>query len=133
MNTALETYKQANTKVNSDHDSFSNSTLKAGTGYMLGLSDTIRKFQNEGYTENLVPSFNHFCCQSGKFKLFPQDFQVEEMFRFENSSDPSDQAILYVISCGLHKIKGLYVDSYGAYHDDLSVDMLSRLMECPRS
>lgn len=132
MDLAKELHNQANTKVNDDHDSFSKSTLKAGTGYMLSLSDAIRRFEKEGFTENLVPTFSHFCCQSGKFKLYPNDFRVLEMFRFENSSDPADQAILYAITCSSQQIKGLYVDSYGAYHDDLSNDMLSRLMECPR-
>jgi hypothetical protein len=132
METVLHSNATANTAVNNDNDSFSKSTLKAGTGYMLGLSETIRNFQNEGYIENLVPSFNHFGCRSGKFRLFPEDFNVEKMFRFENSSDPDDQAILYVISSRTPMIKGLYVDSYGAYHDELSNEMLSGLMECPR-
>jgi hypothetical protein len=114
-----------------DHETISNSMLKAGTGYMVCLSEIIRELQNEGYTDNLVPAYDHLCCRSGEVRLYPDDLKIEKMVRFENSSDPDDQAILYAITCEAQKIKGLYVDSYGFYHDDLSPEMLKKFKECP--
>jgi hypothetical protein len=41
--------------------------------------------------------------------------------------DPSDQAMLYAISSTMHNIKGLLVNGYGIYSDDLSNEMLDKL------
>ncbi len=101
--------------------------LQAGTGFMMCLSDAIRHLNALGYTENLGAAFDHLCGQSGAIKLYPHEIVIDEIFRFENSSDPDDQAILYAISAPDRGIKGLYVDSYGVYHDELSNMLLARI------
>lgn len=103
---------------------------QAGTGFMMCLTDCIRQMQAKGYDENLVPCFDHLSCRSGEFRLYPRDFFIDEMIRFENSSDPDDQAILYAIRCPRQNLKGLYVESYGTYHDELSTGMLERIKQC---
>lgn len=100
--------------------------LKAGTGFMLELREGIAFFESEGYTENLIALFDHFECQSGAVKLYPKDFKVDGVMRFENTSDPDDQSILYAISSNDGKIKGAFVESYGLYHDELSPEMIDR-------
>lgn len=107
--------------------SASTDSLKAGTGFMSPLTDWVRKYTEQGYTRNLVPCFDHFECQSGLFKIYPQDFVVDHIERIDNTSDPDDQAILYALSVPDMNLKGLYIDSYGAYHDDLSRGMIRRL------
>lgn len=104
--------------------------LKAGTGFMSNLADTIKILEARGYAENLVPGFDHLTCRSGEIILYPRDFFIDEIFRFENSSDPDDQSILYAITCHKNKIRGLYVESYGVYHDELSTAMLERIKFC---
>lgn len=103
---------------------------QAGTGFMLCLTDAIRELQKQGYDENLVPEFDHLSCRSGEIKLYPKEFFIDDMIRFENSSDPDDQSILYAITCEDRKLKGLYVESYGVYHDELSAGMLERIKHC---
>lgn len=100
---------------------------KSGTGLMLSLSEGIKSFQEKGYTANIVPEFDHFSINDGKIKLLPADITLDDIMRFENSSDPDDQSILYAISNKDQTIKGLYVDSFGAYHDELSKEMLEAL------
>lgn len=104
-----------------------NSINQAGTGFMLSLTDSIHEFEKKGYTENLVPRFDHFESRSGQVKLYPDDLKIDKVLRFENSSDPDDQSIMYAISSG--DLKGLYVDSYGLYHDELSPAILDRLKQ----
>lgn len=101
---------------------------KAGTGFMINLTDTIRKFEAEGYVDNLVPNFDHFSCRNDSITIYPKEIVVDKMIRFENSSDPDDQSILYAIRSN-HQggVKGLYVDSYGTYHDELSASMIEAL------
>ncbi|MBC7741315.1 MAG: hypothetical protein H7061_03905 [Bdellovibrionaceae bacterium] len=104
--------------------------LNAGTGFMLSLSDSISYLQKKGYTENLVPEFDHFTARSGEMKINPKDFFIDEIVRFEVASDPDDNSILYAITCEKENIKGLYVESYGTYHDELSSTMLARIKFC---
>lgn len=100
---------------------------KAGTGDMMGLQDTIRELQKKGYKENFAPCYDHLTFGSGYIKVYPRDIIFDEIFRFENSSDPDDQSILYAISYPALNIKGLLVESYGLYHDELSNAMIERI------
>jgi hypothetical protein len=95
-------------------------SIKAGTGFMEPLSEAIEIYRKNGYTENLVPYFDHLATHSNNLKIWPSEIIVDEVCRFENSSDPSDQSILYVISVPSRNLKGLYTESYGLYHDNLS-------------
>ncbi len=110
-------------------ESTSLSSIKSGTGFMISLSETIPKLISLGYTENLVPCFDHLSCQLEKIQLYPKDLHVDAIIRFENASDPDDQSILYAVSSTTTNLKGLYVDSYGIYHDDLSREMLECLKD----
>ena len=104
--------------------------MKAGTGFMRSLTDAILDLQKKGYVENLVPCYDHLTCQSGAIRMYPREFFIDEMMRFENSSDPGDQSILYAITCDSRNLKGLYIESYGTYHDELSEGMIERIKFC---
>ncbi|RYZ81917.1 MAG: phosphoribosylpyrophosphate synthetase [Proteobacteria bacterium] len=104
--------------------------LKAGTGFMLQLSEATRHLADkEGYTANLSAKEDHFECNMGEFKLYPKDFTVDRILRFENSSDPDDNSILYAISDATQNIKGLYIESYGPQQDPLSREMIEKLKD----
>ena len=104
---------------------------RAGTGEMYGLCDAMDRLQKKGYTKNLVAKFDHFTCEEGKLQLYPNDIFFDEVLRFENTSDPDDQSIMYAIrSLVEDDVKGLYIESYGLYHDDLSNTIIQRIQEC---
>jgi hypothetical protein len=98
--------------------------LEAGTGFMLQLAEGIQRLEILGFTENLSIRYDHFEARSGEVKLYPGDFKIDGMLRFENSSDPDDQSILYAVSSRDGKVKGAHVESYGLYHEELSPEML---------
>ncbi|MGZ3695262.1 MAG: phosphoribosylpyrophosphate synthetase [Bdellovibrionota bacterium] len=100
---------------------------RAGTGFMLSITDALKHFESLGYDKNIVPRFDHFEVDSGAEKLFPEDFCVDDFFRFENTSDPDDQAIVYAISSRSHNLKGVYMESYGLYTEELSKAMIDKL------
>jgi hypothetical protein len=103
---------------------------QAGTGFMLGLAETIRNLSEYGgYTCNLTAKEDHFEADSGKFKLFPKNFEVDKMVRFENASDPDDNSILYAISDSTQNLRGLFVEGYGANQVSMSHEMLEKLKE----
>lgn len=104
--------------------------IRAGTGEMYGLREAIDALEKKGYTKSLIPSYDHFTCSSNTIKLYPRDIFFDEVLRFENTSDPDDQAILYAISSLTDDVKGIYIESYGLYHDDLSTSIIRRIQVC---
>lgn len=104
---------------------------QAGTGFMHALPETLKKLQSQGYTANLTPMQDHFECELGEVSLYPDDFTVDKIVRFDNTSDPDDQSILYAISAKKGGIKGVYIESYGPQSVDLSAKMLEALKDHP--
>jgi hypothetical protein len=102
---------------------------KAGTGFMLMPTEAMRHLEKKGYGKNLVLKFDHFEVDSGHEKIYPQEFEIDEVVRFENASDPDDQSILYAISSAKHGLKGLYLESYGLYQEDIAQEMVRKLKE----
>lgn len=98
---------------------------------MVTLIDVIRQFEKKGYVENLSPLFDHFECRDGAVKLYANNFEIDDVIRFENSSDPDDQSILYAISSPAQGLKGIFIESYGFYHNDLSTELLQKITHHP--
>lgn len=109
----------------------SRDVLEAGTGFMPNLRDVLRQFMKAGYSENLGARLDHFECRSGQFKFYPHEIVIDSITRFENTSDPDDQSILYAISVPGKNLKGLYVEAYGIDQDELSREMIERLKNHP--
>ncbi|MEP7127349.1 MAG: phosphoribosylpyrophosphate synthetase [Chitinophagales bacterium] len=95
--------------------------------YEPTLSETLKKLKAEGYTEDFNLSGDCVHCQSGKLKIFPAEFHIDQYFRFEGQSDPGDAAILYAISSEKYKLKGVLVNGYGIYSEPLTNEMLDKL------
>jgi hypothetical protein len=108
-------------------DQISNDMQRAGTGFMESVSDALKYFEGLGYDKNIVPRYDHFEVDCGAKKIFPDDFEVDEIFRFENTSDPDDQAVVYAISSRAHNLKGVFMESYGIQQESFSKAMIDRL------
>lgn len=104
--------------------------VRAGTGEMQCVTEAIKKLEAKGYTHNLILAYDHFKTEDGKIKLYPKDIFFDEVMRFENTSDPDDQSILYAISSLTDDVKGIYVESYGLYHEEISPLMIKRMQYC---
>ncbi len=59
--------------------------------------------------------------------LHPDDFEIVELYRFEGPSDPADNSIVYGIQSDRYSIKGVLVDAYGVYSNEISEDLLRKL------
>lgn len=91
------------------------------------LSGTMAKLREEGYTEDFNLGFDCVHCRSEQLKVLPSEFQIDKFYRFEGESNPSDSAILYAVSSEKHNVKGVLVNGYGIYSDDLSNEMIAKL------
>lgn len=92
--------------------------------YETTLVETLEKLRKEGYTEDFNIRFNSLICK--KACLLPQDFEIDQTFRFEGNTNPSDEAILYAISSKSYNLKGVVVNSYGVYADEMTAELMNK-------
>jgi len=90
------------------------------------LSEAINDLQTNEYPYdfNLKPECLE--CASLKIEIRPEDFKVDKIYRFEGMSSTDDNSILYAIS-SKNGIKGLLVDAYGVYAENISEAMRKKL------
>jgi len=91
------------------------------------LSGQITILRAEGYTEDFNLMEDSLECRDGDYKLLHDQFNVDEVFRFEGDSDPADEAILYAISSEHYPLKGILVNGYGIYTDKVTDQMVKKL------
>ncbi|HMG14289.1 MAG TPA: hypothetical protein VK590_02510 [Saprospiraceae bacterium] len=83
---------------------------------MTSLASSLNSFIRKGYIEDY--QVNEDGLKSLKTsKIYPpNEIKIVDFHRFEGSSDPGDEAILYVIETNDNG-KGTLVDAYGHYSD----------------
>jgi hypothetical protein len=84
--------------------------------FMKSLSMCLNRMATEGYTEDFKVTDEGMEATERNPPYHPDEINVVNFFRFEGESDPSDNAILYVIETNDGK-KGTLVDAYGVYND----------------
>lgn len=91
------------------------------------LKEAIEDLKKQGYSEDFRLKNDCIECSKGVYRLFPDEFHIDKVLRFDIDSDPADQAILYAISSDKQNVRGLLVNSYGTYHDELADEMVEKL------
>ena len=84
--------------------------------YMKSLANCLNRMVNEGYTEDFTITENGLESLQKHTNYSTQEIQVVNFYRFEGESDPSDNAILYIIETN-DGTKGTLVDAYGTYNN----------------
>jgi len=90
------------------------------------LVDALNDLKSRGYDSDFATQTVCLYCGDLDIRIHPEDFNVDEVYRFEGDSTPDDNSILYAISSATG-VKGTLVDSYGAYSEHLSFDMARKL------
>ncbi len=88
------------------------------------LSEAINDLISNGYSYDF--NLNHDNINFASLEIHPEDFEVDEFYRFEGMSSTDDNSILYAIS-SKNGIKGLLVDAYGMYSESLNEKMIQKL------
>ncbi|MCJ8211527.1 phosphoribosylpyrophosphate synthetase [Mucilaginibacter sp. RS28] len=93
------------------------------------LVDATNDLLKRGYTANLSFEDNadNIEDKSQNIKLTADDFEVDEFYRFEGASNPSDMSIVYAISSMKYNLKGVLVDAYGTYANNSSSAIEAKL------
>jgi len=82
------------------------------------LVDALNDLNKRGYTANLSLEGDTIDDKSAGVHMVADDFEIDEFYRFEGASNPSDMSILYAISSPKYNLKGALVNAYGMYADD---------------
>jgi len=93
------------------------------------VSEALNDLIKRGYTHDFNVHVEKAClvCNNSLTQLSPDNFQIDETYRFEGNTDPGDEMILFAISSSRHKIKGTLVNAYGLYSDSNASKIVEKL------
>lgn len=90
------------------------------------LIDALSDLKSRGYTEDFSLESSCLYCGDLDLRLSPEEFHVDEFYRFEGDSNPEDSSVLYAISSS-SGVKGTVVDGYGMYSEYINFEMANKL------
>jgi hypothetical protein len=94
------------------------------------LVEALDDLKKRGYDTDFEMQSNCLYCNNLDLRLNEEEFNVDEVYRFEGDSNPHDNAIVYALTSPTG-VKGTIVDGYGADSDNISFEMAKRLQYHP--
>lgn len=93
------------------------------------LSEAINDLTKRGYDHNFNIKSDCIGCIDNKINIRPDEFEIDEVHRFQEMSDVDNESILYAISSEKYQIKGLLVNAYGIYANTTSAELALKLQD----
>jgi hypothetical protein len=91
------------------------------------LSEAVSDLVKRGYTFNFNIKDDCIECVENSINLKPDEFEIDEVHRFQEMSDVDNESILYAISSHKNNIKGLLVNAFGVYADTTAAELVAKL------
>ncbi|MDQ7918060.1 phosphoribosylpyrophosphate synthetase [Mesonia sp. MT50] len=93
------------------------------------VTEAMTDLKKLGYTVDFSIMTEKECiiCHKTKTQLSPEDFKIDDFYRFEGDSDPGDEMIVYAISSTIYDMKGIVVNAYGIHADAKSSAIIKKL------
>jgi hypothetical protein len=91
------------------------------------VTEAVNGLSKRGYTYNFNLGDDCIGCETHGINLKPDEFHIDEIYRFEGDTDPADETIVYAISSVNRKMKGVLVNAFGMYSDSVSNDLIAKL------
>jgi hypothetical protein len=86
-------------------------TMKTYDNVVEATNDLMKR----GYTENLSLEGETIDDKDKNIHMTARDFEIDEFYRFEGPSNPSDMSIVYAVTSEKYHLKGILVNAYGTY------------------
>jgi len=87
------------------------STVKAYNNLVEATNDLMKR----GYTANLSLEGDTIDDKDKGIHMTADDFEIDEFYRFEGASNPSDMSIVYAVTSRKYNLKGILINAYGTY------------------
>ena len=91
------------------------------------LSEAVNDLIKKGYTFNFNIQHDCIWCAQNSMQLQPDEFEIDEVYRFQEMSDVDNESVLYAISSEQNNVKGLLVNAYSIYADTASAKLIQKL------
>ncbi|MCX2453673.1 phosphoribosylpyrophosphate synthetase [Pedobacter sp. PLR] len=91
------------------------------------LTDAVADLEKRGYEYDFILAPDCIECKAIDLQLMPEEFEIDEFYRFEGMTDPGDSAVIYAISSPVGNLKGVLIDAYGVYAENVSPELLDKL------
>src|SRR4051812_6041843 len=88
------------------------------------VTEALEKFKKQGYTKDFNLKENALECSGQKFNA--DEFEIEDVYRYEGNSDPADEASVYAFKSKTG-LKGVLVTGYGVSADSATSAILAKL------
>lgn len=90
-------------------------------------SEAINALVSKGYDHNFNLKDEVLYCHTKDTSLQPDEFQIDEVHRFEGETNPDDEVVVYAISSNIANIKGVLVNAFGVYAETISAQLVEKL------
>jgi len=90
------------------------------------LADALTDLKIRGYEAEFEAKPYCLYCGDMDLRMNHDEFNIDEVYRFEEDSNPGDNAVLYAISSNTG-VKGTMVDANGPYAENMSFDIANKL------
>lgn len=81
--------------------------------------DALNDLRKRGYEADFSTDADCLYCGDLDIRLNPEEFHVDEAYRFDGHSSPDNNSVIYAITSSTG-VRGTLVDAYGAYSEKLS-------------
>lgn len=98
------------------------------------VSEALNDLYKRGYKTDFMLYAEKECivCKETSRNLSPDDFKIDEVYRFEGMTDPGDEMIVFAISSTSFDMRGTVVDAFGAYSSELPTAIVKKLSKALR-
>jgi hypothetical protein len=97
--------------------------------YYETVTQAVSDLTKRGYIINFNLSKGHLSWIEHGINLNPDEFYIDEFHRFEGETDPGDEMVVYAISSDARGVKGILVNAFGIYSDQISDDLMAKLKQ----
>ena len=97
------------------------------------VTEAVNDLHRRGYTYDFKVDKDCLYCNHRDIRLNPEEFKVDEVYRFEGNTDPGDENVVYAISSMNSDLKGILVGAFGTYAEETSIELIQKLHYNPKS
>jgi hypothetical protein len=87
----------------------------------------IERLREQGFTDSFQAEEGGLRALEAGRLVAPEQLVVEDVSRFEGSSDPGDESIVFALRDRETEVRGTWVVSYGSHLDPVNAMCLERL------
>ena len=93
----------------------------------VNKTQAIIDLQQRGYDQDFVLTNEGILYLQASELIRPEEFEITETYRFENSKSLNDRYIIYAIRSFENEVKGILMTSYNSFNKNISLHLWAKL------